>query len=409
MCQAANPRLVCRIMSTPPDQGAATAPTAPTYGRGICHLWHLRDDATFLNHGSFGLTPKSVLAAQDAFRREMESQPVQFLHRENLAPRLRAAAAQLAAFMGARGDDLAFVDNATTGVNAVLRAFPLQAGDEVLLNDHTYPAVRNAIHYVCQRSGARPVEVPLPFPATNPDAIVAAVRERLSPRTRLAVFDHVSSATALVMPVVELAAVCRPVGAKVLIDAAHAPGMLALDLPSMGADWISGNAHKWLFAPKGCAFLWAAKAAQADMHPTVISHGFGQGFLAEFDWTGTRDPTAWLALPAALDFYRQMGDGALRARNHALACEAGRRLAAAWKTTVGAPDAMVGSMAVVRLPGNRPGTLEAAAAVHDRLWRDHRIEVPVIPFAGTLWIRVSAQIYNEMADYERLAEVVAGW
>src|SRR5215475_3685622 len=147
-------------MSTPPDAAIAASEAAPAYGRAIRHLWHLRDDATFLNHGSFGLTPKSVLAVQDAFRREMESQPVQFLHRENLAPRLRAAAAQLAAFMGAQGDDLAFVDNATTGVNAVLRAFPVQAGDEVLLNDHTYPAVRNAIHYVCQRSGARPVEVP---------------------------------------------------------------------------------------------------------------------------------------------------------------------------------------------------------------------------------------------------------
>jgi len=397
-------------MSTPPDATVAISETAaPAYGRAIRHLWHLRDDATFLNHGSFGLTPKAVLAAQDAFRQEMESQPVQFLHRENLAPRLRAAAARLAAFLGADGADLAFVDNATSGVNAVLRSFPLRPDDEVLLNDHTYPAVRNAIRYVCERSGARPVEVPLPFPATDAGAIVAAVRAGLTPRTRLAVFDHISSATALIMPIAELAALCRAAGVKVLIDAAHAPGMLTLDLPSVGADWITGNAHKWLFAPKGCAFLWADKAAQADLHPTVISHGFGQGFLAEFDWTGTRDPTAWLAAPAALDFYREMGDGSLRARNHALACEAGHRLAAAWGTAPGAPDAMFGSMAVVRLPGNRPGTLEAAAILHDRLWRDHRIEVPVIPFAGTLWIRVSAQIYNEMADYERLAETVAGW
>jgi isopenicillin-N epimerase len=184
--------------------------------------------------------------------------------------------------------------------------------------------------------------------------------------------------------------------------------MLDLDLPAIGADWITGNAHKWLFAPKGCAFLWANKAAQADLHPTVISHGFGQGFTAEFDWTGTRDPTAWLSLPAALDFYRAMGDGALRARNHALAGEAGRMLAAVWRTEIGAPAAMIGAMVVVRAPGPLPGTPEAAAALHDRLWRDHRIEVPVIPLAGALWLRLSAQIYNEMADYERLAGAVTG-
>ena len=396
-------------MNTPPDQSTILRDDAalPPYGRAIRHLWHLRDDATFLNHGSFGLTPKSVLAAQDALRREMEAQPVLFLHRENLQPRLRGAAERLAAFLGAASEDLAFVDNATTGVNAVLRSFRLAPGDEILVNDHTYAAVRNAVRFVCERSGACMIEARLPFPGTDATGIVAAVGAALSPRTRLAVLDHVSSASALVMPVAELTALCRSAGAKVLVDAAHAPGMLPLDLPAVGADWITGNAHKWLFAPKGCAFLWARRDAQADLHPTVISHGFGQGFAAEFDWTGTRDPTAWLALPAALDFYRAMGDGSLRARNHALACAAGRLLAAAWRTETAAADAMFGSMALVRVPGNPGGTFEAAAALHDRLWQRHRVEVPVIPWTGTLWVRVSAQIYNEMDDYGRLAEAIA--
>src|SRR5262249_6303639 len=150
------------------------------------------------------------------------------------------------------------------------------------------------------------------------------------------------------------------------------------------ADWVSGNAHKWLFAPKGCALLWAAKAAQEALHPTVISHGFEQGFTNEFDWTGTRDPTAWLSVPSALAFYRSMGDAALRARNHALAVAAGNRLAKRWGTEVGAPAAMLGSMAVVRLPGDRTATPVAAQEVHDRLWQKYHIEVPVMSLGSSL-------------------------
>src|SRR5882724_11507981 len=366
-----------------PDMIAAAAPPPPAettvpYGRTLRRLFRLDEAATFLNHGSFGLTPLTVLAAQEAFRTEMERQPVQFLSRVTLQPRLRAAAGQLAAFLGAAADDLVFVDNATTGVNAVLRSLVLRAGDEVLINDHTYPAVRNAVRFVCARAGASIVEAKLPFPAESPDAIAAAV-----------------------------ARVCRDAGVRVLIDAAHGPGMLDLDLPALQADWVSGNAHKWLFAPKGCALLWAAKEAQQELHPTVISHGFEQGFTNEFDWTGTRDPTAWLALPAALDFYRSMGNGALRARNHALAVAAGEMLAKRWGTMTGAPAAMAGAMAVVRLPGRSPATLPAAQAVHDRLWQKYHIEVPVMSIGQALWVRVSAQIYNDLEDYEKLAAALA--
>ncbi len=183
--------------------------------------------------------------------------------------------------------------------------------------------------------------------------------------------------------------------------------MLDLDLPALDADWVTGNAHKWLFAPKGCAFLWAGKAAQDGLHPTAISHGYEQGYCNEFDWTGTRDPTAWLALPAALSFYRSMGDGALRARNHALAMAAGRLLATRWGTETGAPDAMIGAMAAVRLPGRRPPTPEAAHDLRERLWQQFRIEVPVMAIGAALWVRVSAQIYNDLGDYARLATALA--
>ena len=322
---------------------------------------------------------------------------------------MRGAAAELGAFLGAAGEDLAFVDNATTGVNAVLRSLLLRPGDEILVTDHGYPAVRNAVRFVCARAGARMVEARLPFPPEGPEAIIDAVTAALSERTRLAVLDLITSPSALIMPIVPLAQACRAAGTRVLVDAAHAPGMLDLDVPALGADWVTGNAHKWLFAPRGCAFLWAAKDAQQDLHPTVISHGFEQGFAAEFDWTGTRDPTAWLTVPAALAFYRSMGDAALRARNHTLAVAAAQLLAARWGTTAGGPADMVGSMAVVGLPAGRPGTAEAAQVVHDRLWQEYHIEVPTMAFGGALWARISAQIYNDLEDYARLAAAIDEW
>lgn len=391
----------------PPAAPIAPAEATVRYGHALRHLFHLEADTVFLNHGSFGLTPHVVLAAQAALRAEMEAQPVRFLGRQRLQPRLRAAAHQLAQFLGADGEDLAFVDNATTGVNAVLRSLDLKPGDEILVTDHTYGAVRNAVRFVCVRSGASMVEARLPFPADSADGIVNAVTAALSKRTRLAVLDAITSASAQVMPVARLAEACRAAGARVLVDAAHAPGMIDLDVTALGADWVSGNAHKWLFAPKGCAFLWAGKAAQGDLHPTVISHGFEQGFANEFDWTGTRDPTGWLAIPAALAFYRSMGDRVLRVRNHALAAMKSRQLAEQWGTERGAPDDMIGSMAVIRLAGQRPATREAGQALNDRLWTEHRIEVPVIAIGGHLWLRISAQIYNESMDYERLSAAVA--
>jgi isopenicillin-N epimerase len=395
-----------------PDTPQPASPILPRgtdipYGRSLRRLFRLDEAATFLNHGSFGLTPVAVLEAQEALRQEMERQPVQFLARGALQPRLRAAAAQLAAFLGAAGEDVAFVDNATTGVNAVLRSLIFKPADDVLITDHTYPAVRNAVRFVCERAGARMIEAKLPFPAESPDGIVAAVAAALTDRTRLAIFDLISSASAIIMPVPALARICRDAGARVLVDAAHGPGMVELDLPALGADWVTGNAHKWLFAPKGCALLWAAKDAQHALHPTVISHGFEQGFADEFDWTGTRDPTAWLAAPSALAFYRSMGDAALRARNHALAVAAAELLVGAWGTEAGAPAAMLGAMAVVRLPGRTTATPVAAQAVHDNLWQKCHIEVPVMSLKQALWVRISSQIYNDLDDYRRLVVKVA--
>ncbi|HEV2958032.1 MAG TPA: aminotransferase class V-fold PLP-dependent enzyme [Xanthobacteraceae bacterium] len=364
--------------------------------------WLLDPEVAFLNHGSYGATPRAVLAEQDRWRALMERRPTYFMERE-LPPALRAAAARLAAFVGARAEDLVFVENATAGCNAVLRSLRFAPGDEIVLTDHGYPAVRKAAEYVAARTGARVVEAAVPFPLSDPAQVVAAVSSRLGPRTRLAVLDHIASSTAVIFPLRELTALCHAAGVPVLVDGAHAPGMLSLDVPSVGADWYAGNCHKWLMAPKGSAFLWVAPERQADTHPLVISHGFGQGFAAEFAWVGTRDPSAWLSVPAAIDFHERLGGSKLRERNAALAREQAMMLARAWATERGAPDALTGSMAAVRLPPREPATTERALELRRKLFDDHRIEVPVTAFAGALWARISAHAYNRPEDYARLA------
>jgi isopenicillin-N epimerase len=343
--------------------------------------WLLDPAVAFLNHGSFGATPRAVLAEQERWRARMERHPTNFMDRE-LPPALRAAAARLAGFVGARAEDLVFVENATAGCNAVLRSLAFAPGDEILVTDHGYGAVRKAAEYVAARAGARVAEAAVPFPLQDAAQVVAAVSPLLTARTRLAIFDHITSPTAVIFPVRELTALCRAAGVPVLIDGAHAPGMLSLDVPSLGADWYTGNCDKWLMAPKGSAFLWVAPDRQADTHPLVISHGFRQGFTAEFDWVGTRDPSAWLAVPAAIDFHERLGGARLRERNAALVREQATLLAQTWRTERGAPDALTGSMAAVRLPLRDEATTERAWGLRRKLFDDHRIEVPVSPFTG---------------------------
>jgi isopenicillin-N epimerase len=296
------------------------------------------------------------------------------------------------------------IENATVGCNTVLSSLIFSADDEILLTDHGYPAIRNAAEHTALRVGARVVEVSVPFPVSDPSQIIEAVASKLGPRTRLVILDHVTSPTAIIFPVRELSSLCRAAGARVLIDGAHGPGMLSLDIPSIGADWYVGNCHKWLMAPKGSAFLWVNPARQVDLHPLVISHGYGRGFAAEFDWTGTRDPTAWLAVPAAIDFHNQIGGPSLRERNAQLARESATLLATHWKTERGSADLLTGSMAAVRLPLRGVASPERAQELRAQLFEVQRIEVAITAFARSLWTRISAQAYNEPADYERLAQ-----
>ena len=370
-------------------------------GEAVRQEFLLEDGFATTNHGAYGATPRPVLAAQDEWRTRMERRPSRFFN-GTILPALRAAADRLGAVLGARGQDIGFVGNATEGANGVLRSLRFEPGDEILVLAHVYGAVRNTVRHVCSISGAWMVEVPVTFPRPDDAELLTALSAAITPRTKLAVLDHITSSSALLLPIAEMVAACHSQGVPVLVDGAHAPGQVALDLTALDADWYVGNCHKWLFAPKGSGFLWARADRQEGIHPAVISHGYGQGFTAEFDWTGTRDPSAWLATPAALDFHARLGGPALMARNVALAASAGAALAARWGTETGAGNRAAGSMAMVRLPRSTP---DQAAALRGALL-EAGTDVPIIPHNGQLWLRLSAQAYNEPTDFERMGTLI---
>ena len=370
-----------------------------TLGKAVRSEWQLDPDFLTVNHGSFGATPIAVRAEQDGWRARMEAQPTRFM--SGLPALLRDAADQLGAFLGGEGRNIAFLDNATTGCNAVLRSLVFAPGDDVLVLNHGYGAVRNTVRFVTERAGATMTEAAIPFPGTDEYAVVEAIASALTGRTRLAVIDHITSASGLVLPLARIVAACHADGVPVLVDGAHAPGQIDLDLARLGADWYAGNCHKWLCAPKGGAFLWANPERQAGLHPTVISHGLGQGFLTEFDWTGTRDPSAALSVPAALAFHARLGGPALRVRNITLAAEASALVARRLNTETGVTGPMSGAMGLVRLPYNGP-----PLALRARLLAAGT-DAPVHAIAGAIWLRLSAFAYNELEDYDHLADLVA--
>ncbi len=399
------------------DAGPATAAAPPSraFGHPARELWPLDPAVLYLNHGTVGVTPRAVLAEQQRIRDEIEREPARFQLRELATgqpgappgpPRLRRAAAEVAAFVGAREPDLAFVDNATTGANAVLRSFPFEAGDEALVTGLGYGAVTNAARHAAGERGATVRVAEIPYPVSDPGQVTEAILGAVTPRTRLAVVDHVTSESALVLPLREILDALRARGVAVLVDGAHAPGALDLDLEALGADWYVANLHKWAFAPRSCGFLWAPPERQEGLHPPVISWGYGHGFLAEFDLVGTRDPSPFLAAPAGIGFLRSFGVEALRAYQRERAWEAGRALADAWGTRLETPRSMIGSMVTVPLPERAGATPEDAQRLRDALLYEDRIEVQMHAARGRLWARVSTPPYVEAADFERLAGAV---
>lgn len=373
-------------------------------GAAIRPEWGLDPDFLTVNHGSYGATPRAVLAEQDRWRRRMEAQPTRFFFLE-VPGALREAAGALARFLGAGAEDVVFVPNATTGANAVLRSLRLEPGDEILHASHVYNAVRNTISYVAERAGATVAVAEIPFPRPEAAAILKNIEQAIGKRTRIAVIDHITSPSGMVLPIAEIVRLCQAAGVPVLVDGAHGPGQVPLDLPALGADWYVGTCHKWLCAPKGCGFLYARADRRAELHPVTISHGYGGGFTTEFDWTGTMDPSAYLSLPAAIGFFERLGGPALMERNHRLAAEAATLLAAALRTEVGVLPGMTGSMGLVRLPVRLDSKRSEAVKVRHAL-QAAGTDAPVHPVSGAMWLRLSAYAYNEIGDYKRLSTLL---
>ena len=385
--------------------------------------WSLDPGVTFLNHGSFGACPEPVLAVQREWRDRIERDPIQVLDRE-LVDHLDRTREAVGGFLGADPAGLAFMPNATTGVNAVLRSLRFRPGDELLTTDHEYNATLNTVRAIAERDGARRVVAALPFPGAEPDQITNAIMAAVTPRTRLAVLSHVTSPTALVLPIERIVRALDEHGIDTLVDGAHAPGMVPLALDDLAPAYYAGNGHKWLCAPKGSGFLWVRADRRERIHPTIVSHGANDPrtdrprFQLEFDWVGTTDPTAILSMPAAIDWVASLDPGGwpgVMAANHALILGARDRLASGLGVAAPAPDVLIGSMAAVPIP--QLATDAEALALHLALVED-RIEVPVLgwPVLGArlaptdpprvVVVRVSAQRYTEPADIERLVEAL---
>lgn len=378
--------------------------------------WLLDPRVIFLNHGSFGACPIAVLEAQRDIREEFEREPMRFFVRE-LEDRIDHAREVTARFVGADPAGLAFVPNATTAINSVLRSLVFQPGDELLTTTHEYNASRNALAFAAEKWGARVVDVEIPFPVSGEDECVDRIMEKITTRTRLALIDHITSPTALVFPVERIVRELKEKGVETLVDGAHAFGMVPLDLDSLGAAFYTSNAHKWICAPKGAAFLWVRQDWRDRVRPAVISHGANSSrtdrsrYHLEFDWTGTDDPSPWLAIPAAIEVMAAMhedGWEGVMQHNRRLALEGRAILSRMLGIDPSCPDSMIGSIASVPLPDGtqreQPPSFYGDP-LQDALRERHSIELPIFPWPAPprRLLRISAQLYNERSDYEMLA------
>lgn len=387
--------------------------------------WQHDRSVTFLNHGSFGACPTTVLAEQSRLRDQMEAETVRFFTRE-MQPLLDASRESLAAVLRAETDDLVFVHNATTAVNSVLRSLDWNRGDELLLTNHTYNACRNVVAFLAERAGVVPVVVPVPFPQDHADQVTQLIVARVTSRTRLALIDHVTSATGLVLPILDIVEQLAAKGIDTLVDGAHAPGMVPLDMQYLGAAYYTGNCHKWLCAPKGAAFLHVRRDRQGGIVPTTISHGWNNSrpghsrFHDIFDWQGTLDPTPWLCVASAVEFTCNLLPGGLSAlmdHNREKTLAGRGLLMERLNIDSPCPADMIGSLAALPLPvgaGGADVALDYATVptashpLHTRLLKEFQIEVPIFfwPKSPHRLLRISMQAYNTVGQVERLANVL---
>jgi len=365
----------------------------------------------YLNHGTVGAPPRRVIAEYRRIQDAIERQPAQFQLRE-LAdtdgvgvprhPHMRVAAEGVARHLGCGASNLVFVDNATTGVNAVLGSYPFDRGDEILVTSLGYGAVTYTANWVANEKGCSVRTVDLPAYDAPPEEYVTRIDAAVTERTRMVIVDHITSFSALVLPIADIVARCHAKGALVLVDAAHTPGAIEVDIESYGADWYTANLHKWAFAPRSCGILWTDPKHHATLHPTVISWGLGHGIAAEFDLLGTRDPSAFLTAPFAFDLVEEWGGAALRNYNHQLVMDAARMIVNAFGREHRTPESLIGPMVNVGLPAKFGTTKADAVELQQRLLGTFGIEVPVFPDDGGVRLRISAQIYNDHTDIERL-------
>jgi len=385
--------------------------------------WSLQKGIAFLNHGSYGACPKAVLEAQTQWRQRIEEQPIVFFT-YTYQRALDETRARLCAFVNCPACSMVFVPNATTGVNAVLRSWPLQPGDGILVSNHGYAACNQAAAYIAERSGATVKVARLPFPLSPDQAeaeaqILDAIKAEMSERTVLAIIDHITSPTGLVLPIGQIVALLEGRGVPTLVDGAHGPGMLPLNLTELGASFYTGNLHKWVCAPKGAAFLYVRSDWQERIRPPVISHGGAcapgnrSPFQRAFDWTGTHDPSAILSVPTALSFFEEAVSGgwpAVMTRNRQLALWARELLCDVLNQPPVAPTSMIGALAAVRLEGpwanGRTDCEEDPFQIELR--ENYNIEVPIVPFPdhGGRLLRISAHMHNQKDDYERLRDAL---
>jgi len=384
-------------------------PTAADWGR----QWKLRSDTTYLNHGSFGPAPEPVLAAQRRWKAALDEQPMDFYTRL-YEPAWRAARRRLAGWLGTAEDNLVFVENATQAMNVVADSFPLGKDDEVVLNNHEYGAVIRIWRRAAERAGAAPpVIASLPEKIVDPQEVVDAIFAAVSPRTRLIIASHITSPTALTLPVEELCQRAAAAGIAVCIDGPHALAQLDVSLDSLGCDYYAASCHKWLSAPLGSGFLYVAPHRQASVRVPQLSWGRllpdkPAAWYEEFIWSGTRDPSCYLAIPDAIDFMQSVGLQTFRQHARDLADYARHRLVDRFEMPILATPAQRWHVAMAHVP-LPPGD---AYSLQQALWNKHHIEVPIVDWNGRRWIRVSCHLYNtrEQIDLllDALTEFIAG-
>ena len=362
---------------------------------------------TFLNHGSFGATPRPVFESYQNWQREMENQPVEFIGRRAVTL-LASARTELAAFLGTHADNLVFVSNATMGLNIIARSLHLGPGDEVLASDHEYGAINYTWQFLAGKTGFTYINHPVPLPLTTAEEWLDAFWMAVSPRTKVIFLSHITSPTAAVFPIASLCQKARQAGIFTVIDGAHVPGQIPLSLDTLGADFYSGNLHKWLCAPKGSAFLYARPEMQAHIEPLIVSWGYIPGqpsptpMVDYFEYLGTRDISAFLAVPDAIHYHQQHLDGEVRLRCHQLASQAVQRIASLTaQPPIYTNATWFAQMVACPLP---PGT--TVEEVKIRLYDEFSIEIPLIPWPGSPLIRASFQAYNTQQHLDQLLDAL---